>query len=103
MLTANQLAKLKAAGFEWEFRIKLVEEVWEKNFENFVEFKKEHTHTMPLCMSNGMVNQLYLWCNSQRVLKSKLGSDRIARLKNAGFDFEKLEIFSPWELRYMEF
>jgi hypothetical protein len=104
MLNAGQLAKLKAACFEWETPMKLIEEAWQNYFRKFVEFKAENPNTMPSPYSNdSLLNPLYVWCNSQRHFKTRLGAKRVDRLKEAGFDFEKLEAFSPWELHYMEF
>jgi hypothetical protein len=102
-LTTQQIKKLDSVGFIWQ--IKDLDAAWEKNYEEFLEFRKTHPGGWPPSRLESIVNPLHSWMVRQRELHFKLSPARLSKLNSAGFEWE-ITGLSPkdaWERRFEEF
>jgi hypothetical protein len=79
-LSPEQIARLDALGFCWDF----IATLWNKNVAELVAFKKIHGHCNATTWSHGSLGH---WCQRVRALrkKGKLNKERYAQLNALGF------------------
>src|SRR5215813_6157379 len=70
--------------------------MWEKGFEHYQEYLKEHKHcNVPKQYKSSDGYKLGLWVSNLRQRRSSLSSDRLARLDAVGFDWDPID--AGWE------
>jgi hypothetical protein len=99
-LSFERIARLDALGFDW---IERHDSLWEKGFEHYQEYLKEHKHcnvSQQYKSSDGY--KLGLWVSNQRNRRSSLSIERLARLDAVGFDWDP--IATQWKegLQYLK-
>lgn len=86
-LPFDRVRRLNEIGFIWNRYF----DSWNYNFEQLLEFKREHGHThVPRLSRTKKLSKLGRWVKNQRFLnqrKSKTSLERIARLESIGFQW----------------
>ena len=83
-LSPEQMARLKALGFEWDGRAAQVEEGF-RYLENFVKENRHCRVRGSYVTADGF--QLGAWVNSRRREKDRMPAERKARLEELGFEW----------------
>ncbi|SMQ86975.1 Superfamily II DNA or RNA helicase [Bacillus sp. OV166] len=96
-LSQERVERLNELGFIWE----AFENQWEKNFQQLISFKDKYGHSL---VPKGYKENPALanWIAKQRISYNDrtLSQERIERLNELGFIWDKLE--SQWEERFRE-
>lgn len=81
-LTAEQVNKLNAFGFKWDY----FQDAWEENFEILLAYKKEHGHCR-VFQKKPETYSLSVWCGNARKAYNdgRLAEEKIKRLESIGF------------------
>jgi len=84
ILSQDQIKRLELLGFSWD----PFNEQWEKGFNALLDFHKKegHCRTGRKLKLNGV--HLGSWVSNQRLHKSRLTSEQIARLDSIGFSWD---------------
>ncbi len=94
-LTEEQIEKLNAIGFEWDF----LEARWEENFALLLAYKEKYGHCR-VPKTKPEAYALYVWCNNVRsdYKSGTLSAERIKKLESVGFMWNITDAL--WHERY---
>ncbi|MDQ3843055.1 MAG: Helicase associated domain protein [Bacteroidota bacterium] len=94
-LTEEQIEKLNAIGFEWDF----LEARWEENFALLLAYKEKYGHCR-VPKTKPETYALYVWCNNVRsdYKSGTLSAERIKKLESVGFMWNITDAL--WHERY---
>lgn len=117
VLTEERIARLEQMGFTWnrigEFastftetatEVENYDDLWEKRFEQFANFAREHGHVKILSEHD---DGLYKWVGRQRTKQQKgiLKEDQFQRMDELGMDWKpqpSTRTEKVWEIRFQE-
>ena len=85
-LPQNKIDKLNSLDFVWN----LIEDRWEKSFNNYQKFKKDHGREPVFKVTNGVERDLSVWAGDQRerYKANKISKERIDKLNSIGFSWD---------------
>ena len=96
ILSQDQINRLNSLGFIWD----PFTEQWEKGFQALLDFRSREGHCRPSrkLEINGI--RLGSWVGNQRLYKSRLTAEQIARLDSIGFSWDPFT--ERWEQAFSE-
>lgn len=84
-LSADQIGRLDALGFDWGSLEPPRGDPWEARFEELRAYQREHGH----CQVPQRGSELGRWLKNQRGRKDRLSAERVARLEGIGFTWTR--------------
>jgi hypothetical protein len=90
-LPIDRINRLNQLGFVWDY----LNEIWEKMFSTLVAYKNREGHVNILRDYSEDGLNLGIWIANQRRTKDKLSADKIERLDELGFIWNRLD--DKWE------